>query len=194
MESKQQSNLIEVLKSTFDVKSKEASYIASCFVEEHLDKGDLFLELGQRCNKLSFIQSGIVRVYAYHDGKEVTQWIGQDGYFMTDLASFVLDIPARWQIQALTDVKILTLNKSDYKSFEKKFPEWNIIEKRFISKCFIMLENRVFDFISLSAEERYLKFFEFNKSLFNQVPLQYIASMLGMTPETFSRIRAKLSS
>ncbi|VTP89760.1 hypothetical protein [Sphingobacterium daejeonense] len=58
----------------------------------------------------------------------------------------------------------------------------------------MVLEQRVFDFIALSAEERYLKYFENNKFLFNQVPLQYIASVLGMSPETLSRIRNKLSS
>lgn len=176
---------------TFAIKSKDVDIIASSFAPEKLSKGDFFLRLGQQCNKLSFIQSGIVRVYAYHEGKEVTQWIGDAGYFMTDLASFVFDLPARWQIQALADVNMMTLNKHEYLAFERKISEWNILEKRFISKCFIMLENRVFDFISLTAEERYHKFFENNKSLFNQLPLQYIASMLGMTPETLSRIRAK---
>ena len=55
------------------------------------------------------------------------------------------------------------------------------------------MESRVFDLISLSAEERYKRLFDQNRELLNQVPLQYIASMLGMTPETFSRIRKKLS-
>lgn len=184
----------EVLKEVFDVATREAETIASFFFEEQIAKGELFLALQQRCNKLSYIQSGIVRVYAYVEGKEVTQWIGQAGYFITDLASFMLNEPARWQIQALTALKIRTLTKADYLSFERNIPEWNILEKRFISKCFITIENRVFDFISLSAEERYKKYFEHNKSLFNQVPLQYIASMLGMTPETLSRIRARTNS
>jgi CRP-like cAMP-binding protein len=54
-----------------------------------------------------------------------------------------------------------------------------------------MLEDRIFSHLSMSAEDRYQFFFQHNKELFNQVPLQYIASMLGMTPETFSRIRKK---
>jgi CRP-like cAMP-binding protein len=76
----------------------------------------------------------------------------------------------------------------------KVVPKWNDFEKLFVSKCFVMLENRVFDFISLTAEERYKKLFDTNRELFNQVPLQYLASMLGMTPETFSRIRRKMIS
>lgn len=65
------------------------------------------------------------------------------------------------------------------------------MEKQFIAGCFVQLEDRVFSHLSLSAEERYDKLFENNKEIFNQVPLQYLASMLGMSPETFSRIRNK---
>jgi len=60
------------------------------------------------------------------------------------------------------------------------FPKWMEIEKRFIVKCFTMLEDRVFSHISMTAEERYDLFFKYNRELFNQVPLQYIASVLGM--------------
>lgn len=70
-------------------------------------------------------------------------------------------------------------------------PSWHELEKLFIAKCFTILENRIFSHLSMTAEERYNNFSEHNKELFNQVPLQYIASMLGMTPETFSRIRKK---
>jgi CRP-like cAMP-binding protein len=79
----------------------------------------------------------------------------------------------------------------DYKKIEKLVPTWNVLEKLFIVRCFAMLEDRIFSHLSMSAEERYTFFFENNRELFNQVPLQYIASMLGMTPETFSRIRKK---
>jgi CRP-like cAMP-binding protein len=74
----------------------------------------------------------------------------------------------------------------------KELPKWHEIEKKFISKCFIMLEDRIFQHLSLSAEELYIAFFENNRQLFREVPLQYIASMLGMTPETFSRVRKKM--
>jgi hypothetical protein len=70
-------------------------------------------------------------------------------------------------------------------------PAWPEIEKQFIAGCFITLEDRVFNHLSLSAEERYDQLFAFNQDLFRHVPQQYLASMLGMTPETFSRIRAK---
>jgi len=180
------------LQQVFDLPPGQVREISQYFVEETVGKGEFFLGNGQRADRLSFIASGIFRVFAQTESREVTQWIGAEGYFITDLSSFLFDQPSRWQIQALTDAKVLSLYKSDYQRFESLLPQWNVVEKRFIAKCFMVLESRVFDFISLSAEERYLQYFEQHKAFFNQVPLQFIASVLGMTPETLSRIRSKV--
>ncbi len=69
--------------------------------------------------------------------------------------------------------------------------KWKDVEQLFLVRCFTILEDRIFTHLSMGAEQRYLQFYENNKALFNQVPLQYIASLLGMTPETLSRIRRK---
>jgi len=98
---------------------------------------------------------------------------------------------ARWNIQALTDCKLYTIKQEAYERIRDHVANWDELEKLFIAKCFLTLEDRVFSQISMSAEERYQMLFEQNPGLFNEVPLQYIASMLGMSAETFSRIRAK---
>jgi len=107
------------------------------------------------------------------------------------LYSFNFKQRARWNIQALTDCKLYTIDKENYALLNSIVPNWVEMEKQFLASCFVTLEDRVFNHLSLNAEERYDKLFEHNKELFNQVPLQYIASMLGMSPETFSRIRKK---
>lgn len=91
-------------------------------------------------------------------------------------------------------MQLFTISHEQYLQMGTLIPKWTELEKLFISKCFITLESRVLDLISLTAEERYQKLFDHNRALFNQVPLQYLASMLGMTPETFSRIRRKMIS
>jgi CRP/FNR family transcriptional regulator, anaerobic regulatory protein len=180
------------IKSYFGVSEpNELEQISSLFKHTLLLKGDYFLKTGNRCNKLSFIQSGLLRIYVTTEEKEVTQWISTKGYFVTDLASLIFDTPARWTIQALTDAELFTINKEDYDKIGKLVPKWHELEKLFLARCFTILEDRIFSHLSMSAEERYQFFFESNRELFNQVPLQYIASMLGMTPETFSRIRKK---
>lgn len=180
------------IKSYFGiVQPGDIQTIISLFKPATIKKGEYFLKSDHFCDKLSFIQTGLLRMFVETDGKEVTQWISTKGYFVTDLASMIFDLPSRWNIQALTDTELFTIKKDDYNQIGKLIPQWHELEKLFIARCFIILEDRIFMHLSMTAEERYQFFFEQNKELFNQVPLQYLASMLGMTPETFSRIRRK---
>lgn len=123
--------------------------------------------------------------------KEITKWISTSGYFVVDLSGFVFQQTARWNIQALTDCELYVINQSDYQKIGSEIPGWAVLEKLFIAKCFTVLEDRIITHLSMTAEERYNKLLQFNGELFNQVPLQYLASMLGMTPETLSRLRKK---
>lgn len=183
------------IQSYFGVTSlADLKTIVSFFKPITLKKGDFLLKGGKRCDNLSFVQSGLLRMFAITDGKEVTQWISTKGYFSTDLSSFVFETPSRWIIQALVDTELYGISKEDYKKIGDLVPTWHELEKLFLARCFVILEDRIFSHLSMTAEERYNFFFENNRELFNQVPLQYIASMLGMTAETFSRIRKKHAS
>jgi CRP-like cAMP-binding protein len=179
------------ISSYFGITRENLEKVTSLFTESELKKGDFFIKPGQYCDKLSFVQSGFIRFFANSQDKEITQWISSKGYFVTDLHSFIFKQRARWNIHALTDCKLYTISKANFEELNNIVPNWAEIEKKFIAGCFTTLEDRVFTHLSLSAEERYDAFFESNKELFNQVPLQYLASMLGMSPETLSRIRSK---
>jgi CRP-like cAMP-binding protein len=178
------------LKNYFYVEQNDLDLLAGLFVEESLEKGQFFVKAGHYADKLSFVRSGIIRIYQSHGNKEVTQWISTEGYFLADLRSLVFDQPARWYMEAVTDCELYTISKENYRKLNTLIPIWPELEKRFLSNCFITLEERVFDFLSSTAAERYERLFANHPDLFNQVSLQYIASMLGMTPETLSRIRA----
>lgn len=183
--------LEKYIQSYFGISQEDLAQVGALFKRQTIKKGDYFLKTGRVCDKLSFIQSGLLRIYVQPPNKEVTQLISTKGYFVTDLASLIFNTPARWTIQALTDAEIYTIDSQDYNRIGTLIPKWHELEKLFIARCFTILEDRIFTHLSMTAEERYHFFFERNKELFNQVPLQYIASMLGMTPETFSRIRKK---
>ena len=161
------------------------------FETERLPKGNVFAEAGKRCAKLSFIKSGYLRVFNHYDGKDVTQWISSQGEFITDLGSIVFGKPSRWDIVPLSHVELYTISKENYDKMGVVIPEWHHLEKMFIAKCFVTLEERIFSFLSMTAEERYNMMFKMKPELFNQVQLHFIASMLGMTHETLSRIRKK---
>ena len=184
-------DLQHYIQSYFDVKKDDLTAIVAKFRYRTVNKGDFLLKQGRQCNQLSFIQSGMIRIYTVIEDKEVTQWISTKGYFLTDLASFTFNTPARWNIQALSDCELYTIERQEYESLGDTIPEWHRLEKLFIAKCFIILEERVNSHLFMTAEERYHKLFQLQPDLFNQVPLQYLASMLGMTPETLSRLRKK---
>lgn len=179
------------IQTYFAVSNEELLAISSFFKPETFKKGDYFLKAGRLSDKLAFVQSGIIREFVQVENKEVTKWISTKGYFAVDLASFNFNQPARLNIQALTDCEMHVIHISDYQKIGQIVPRWAELEKLFIARCFTALEDRVLQHLSLSAEERYERLFQFNRELFNQVPLQYLASMLGITPETFSRIRKK---
>jgi CRP-like cAMP-binding protein len=179
------------IQAYFPVSDEELAAISTLFKTTSIRKGGFYLKTGKLSEKLAFIQSGIVREFVIIDGSEITKWISTKGYFLVDLASFLFSLPARWNLQALTDCELYVIDRADYKKLNEIAPNWPQLEKLFLARCFQMLEERVLQHLSLSAEDRYKLFFASNSELFNQVPLQYLASMLGMTPETFSRIRNK---
>jgi len=173
------------------LNGQEQELFHSYFKEEKLQKNGFFTKSGKVGDKFSFVKSGILRMYVLTDGKEITQWISAENSMVTDVAGFFFDQPNRWNIQAFTDTELLTITKTDYLRLCEELPTWNVIEKRFILKCFMMMEDRIFSHLAMSAEERYDLYYRQNRELFNHVPLQHIASVLGMTAETFSRIRKR---
>lgn len=181
----------QYINSYFGIPADALAHIEQLFHPAPLKKGEHFIRSGGSCDKLSFVRSGSLRIYATLADREVTQWISTKGYFVTDLSALLFETPCRWSIQALSDAELFTIQRSDYRRIGEVVPQWHELEKLFIARCFTILEDRIFSHLSMTAEERYEVFFAANKELFNQVPLQYLASMLGMTPETLSRIRRK---
>ena len=183
--------LEEYITSYFGITAGEISKISSFFQLTTLKKGDYFLKAGHVCDKLSFHRSGIIRVFAGVEHREITQWISTKSYFLTDLSGIMFNQPAKYSMQALTDCELYTISRKDYTTIGKLIPSWHELEKLFIARCFTLMEERIFALLSMPAEERYALLFSQRRELFNEVPLQYLASMMGMTPETLSRIRKK---
>ena len=184
-------DLHSYITSYFGVDAQDLDIISNLFEVQEIEKDAFYLRKNQIAHQLSFIQSGFLRIYTEHNDKEVTQWISSKGYFVTDLNSFIFKQRARWNIQALSHCIVYSISTERYKRLNELIPNWPTMEKQFIAGCFVMLEDRVFSHLSLSAEKRYDRLFQMSPELFNNVPMQYLASMLGMTPETFSRIRSK---
>jgi CRP-like cAMP-binding protein len=181
--------LTELLQKNFRLSPAKATEVATLFREDELAKGDYFLRRGQTVRKLAFPQSGHLRGWAPAGDKDITQWIFTPNYFVADLNPLFFGTPARWNIQALEDCQLWTLPEENYLRMAEVVPKWETLEKEFLARCFMTLEDRVFGFLSRSAWERYEALLAFNPGLFDAVPNHYLASMLGMTAETLSRVR-----
>lgn len=184
------------IKDYLGIGGKDLSPVANLFTRKTLNKNDYLLKIGQYSNSLSFVTVGYLRMYAYNvvGDKQVTQWISNQGMFITDLSSFIFGTPSRWNIQAISDCELYSISKEKYDKIGEHVSNWKELDKLFIAKCFVSLENRVFAQLSMTSEQKVRNWLEINPEIFNQVPLQYVASMLGMTPETLSRVRRKMIS
>lgn len=179
------------IKSFVSINDSDVKKIIECFREVELKKGDYFGRSGKYCDTLAFIQSGYIRVFIDTMDREVTQWISSPGYFITDLSSFVSKTTGRWNMQALTDCTLMSITRQQYETLGKQVPVWGELDRQFIVKCFTMMEDRIFNHLYMASEHRFQHLMETQPELFNIVPLHYLASMLGMTPETLSRLRKK---
>lgn len=188
------SSLEQYISNSIALSPDNLQAITSYFKPAELKKGDFFARTGRYCEKLSFVKGGYMRIFFEANDREVTQWISPPGYFITDLSSYIYRQPGRWTIQALTDCTLLELSRDAYDALSKEVPVWKDLDRLFIVKCFGMLEERVFSHLYMSTEERFNLLMKTQPELFNIVPLQYLASMLGMTPETLSRLRKKSAS
>jgi CRP-like cAMP-binding protein len=185
------SELKKHIIQTFEFNESEFEQIKDFFKPKVILEGDYFLKEGQYVRQMGFVEMGILREFLYVKDKEVTKWFSTSGYFAVDLSGFLFDQKSKVSYQAITDVELLTISKEDYNKISTRVPRWDKLEKMFFAKCFRVLENRVVSHLALNAEERYTQMFALNPTLFNEVPLNQIASMLGMTAETLSRIRKK---
>jgi len=158
-------------------------------------KGDVLIKEGETKKELFYIRKGMVRSY-FINGKteEVTFQLFSENFICGNIHSILFDEPSQFCFQAIEKTKLYAI---DYDSFVKlsirnqNVAEINIgfLGKRILKQAF----QRVESFVSLSAEDRYLKYAEDHPNIVNRAPDKYIANVLGVTPVTLSRIRNRIS-
>lgn len=165
------------------------------FIKKHVKtfyfkKGELVLEQNKVGNFLYFISSGMLRGYYYSNDKEITNWMGIENEFCTSYYSFLSGKGSYEQIEALENTEVEAIHKDDLEMLYKTFPETERIGRLLLESYYLRLEERVLYIQFKSAKERYDYFFEKRCELIKRAPLGCIASYLGITQETLSRIRA----
>jgi CRP/FNR family transcriptional regulator, anaerobic regulatory protein len=157
-----------------------------------LKKGEFLLREGEVCDQVSFINKGSFRVSASIKDKEVSHFFFFENEYATDYESFLTRTPTRENIQAMEDSEVMNLNYKNMQVLYEKIPAWQKYGRLIGEYAFLMSSQRVKELFYYSPEELYLKLMKERPKIIERVPQQYIASYLGIQPESLSRIRKRL--
>jgi CRP-like cAMP-binding protein len=178
---------VEMPEEDFDIGT-------GLMIPKKLRKRQYLLQEGDVCKWLAFISKGCLRHYSVDDsGTEHIERFGIEGWWMVDLDSFQGHRPTHGNIDALEDSELLLIDNQSLEKLYVAAPIWDHFFKEILEHEFKAALARISDLMSASAEERYLHFLNRYPDLFQRVPLHQIASYLGITPQTLSRIRKDLA-
>ncbi len=186
--------IIDFIQRIFPMPGVQAQEIISVFKEKHLSKNDLFLKEGKVCNEYCFIKEGFLRAYTFDlEGNEVTTAFFSKNSIAVDIFSFFKRVPAGESIQALSDC---TLHFIDYDELQHAFhslPQFREMGRGILVNAYAQLKQRMLSMLHQTAEQRYAHLLQTNPEVFQHAPLKYIASYLGITDTSLSRIRREFS-
>jgi CRP-like cAMP-binding protein len=174
----------------FNDATQEA--IFAVFEKREYKKGDYFLKEEKINAEIGLIEKGMFQYFCTKDGDEVTTYVATEGNFVISPGSFLRKSPARENIRALTEAQVWTISYPDFIQLKNNHQEFKNFYMDILENQLICIEQSRFDMITLSAEERYQNLLEQEPHRLQEIPLQYLSSILGITPRHLSRIRKKI--
>ncbi|MEC5144826.1 Crp/Fnr family transcriptional regulator [Chitinophaga sp. 212800010-3] len=160
-----------------------------------LEEGEVYIREGDTSRKLAFIEQGIMRAYAVKEnGDDATLFLRWEGQFIASHDTIVHQQPARFIYRALEPVTLLEVDYDKLDNILREHPQFEPLRVQVLQRMIGEALKVVEDFVLLSPEERYLQLVEKRQDIVNRVSDKYIASMLGVTPVSLSRIRKRIHS
>jgi len=154
-------------------------------------KKEILISEGKVCNQLFFIKKGFLRGFHYQNGKEITAWFGFENDFATSSYSFVSQKVGYETVEVIEDSILYVITHEDLDSIYVKHPEFNYVGRLLTEKYYIDLMERVLSLQFQSGKESYEQLVATHPHILKRASLGHIASYLGISQETLSRIRAK---
>ncbi len=165
--------------------------LTSKFKSNKVNKGETLLTHGQICDKIYFVTKGCFRLYYISDGVEITVWFSFEDNSAIELSSFLSGAPTEYFIEAIEDSEYLSLTKSELLKLYVSYPELESIVRCFWEDVILSLLQRFTALQKDSAEDRYCNLINQDNYL-QRVPQKYLASYIGVTPTSLSRIKRNL--
>jgi CRP-like cAMP-binding protein len=187
-------NLISYLSSNIKIDESEIEKMVVDCERVTVKKGAFLIQKGAICKHSFFVESGLLRQYSIDEkGKEHIIQFAPENWFMTDRESVYFKQPSQYFIQAQEMSNILLIDENFINQLSKKYPTFIAFNNMLLHNHIRNLQKRINQLLSATAEERYLDFIKVYPDLLLRVPQTMIASYLGITPESLSRVRKELA-
>jgi len=174
---------------------EEAELIKTYLTPKKLRKKQYLLQEGDVCRSVAFVEKGALREYSVDEnGNEQIIQFATEGWTISDLYSFLTSEPATYNIDAVEDAELVLINRSAHEELLSKLSKYETYIRLQVTGAYLALQKRLTAVLSLSPEERYNNLLQLYPDLVQRFPQHMIASHMGLTPETLSRIRRKLRS
>ncbi len=154
-------------------------------------KGETLLFQGQVCDKVYFVKRGCIRLFYIADNVEITVWFSFENNSAIELSSFLSGDPSDYYLEAIEDSEVLSLYKSELTNLYDRHPEMERIMRTFWEDVILNLLKRFTALQKDSAEKRYLDLMDKPRYM-QRIPQKYLASYIGVTPSSLSRIRRNI--
>lgn len=185
--------LIDYILQFGHLNKQQIEFILSKVETLELKKDEYFSEAGKIPRHVGFILEGVFR-FCYYNNKseEVTSYFVEENNFVVDTQKFESQIEASEYIQAVTDCKVLVFTKKDWDEISNTIVGWEMMKVNVVKKCLTLAMERRSPLVTEDATTRYLSFIETFPALINRIPLSQVASYLGITQQSLSRIRKNI--
>ncbi|MDE3183567.1 MAG: Crp/Fnr family transcriptional regulator [Bacteroidota bacterium] len=183
------------VKEHISITDQEFEFCKTLFIPKKLRKRQYLLQEGDVCRYTAFVEKGMLRTFTVDDkGNEPILQFSMEGWWVTDLYSYLTDEPSRYNIEALEDCELLLITKPSWETLLEKVPAFEKYFRILIQNNLIATQRRLISSMTESAEDQYTKLIDNFPTCLQRVPQHMIASFLGITPETLSRIRSQMAA
>ncbi|GAB3351129.1 Crp/Fnr family transcriptional regulator [Arachidicoccus ginsenosidivorans] len=182
------------LKEKASLTEAQLEEVFAVTSNKKLRKRQYLLQEGDVCHYNCFVVKGCLRLYRVgEDGVEHILKFAVENWWISDQQSYNNGISSKNNIDALEDCELLLIEKNDFDHLVSRFPNFRTFRDELKARSYDVSQNRILSNISDSAEEKYTNFIKSYPDIFNRVPLHMIASFLGLSRETLSRIRSQIA-
>jgi len=183
-------NFYNYLSANFSLTEAEFELVKQVSIIKRLRRKQYLLQEGDIWHYNAFVSKGLLRTYRVDEkGIEHIIQFSSENWWTGDRQSYHSEEPARYNIDAFENSEVILISKEDFPKLLQQLPALDSFMKELMERSFIALQNRVHSNITFTAEEKYADFVKTHPAMLNRVPQHMIASFLGITPETLSRVR-----